>query len=81
MSGNHYLTMLEVEIVCSDARNQTPVEPVDGSKVTLGAVKHCEVAAVGKCGADSVRIEDAHRGAGVLVHVGALVHPVHEFVP
>ena len=75
---NH--TLLEVEVVCSDAQDQITLI-THGAKVTLGAVKHREVAAVVICNINVVVIEDTHCGAGVLVHISALVHPVDKFVP
>ena len=76
--NNH--TLLEVEVVRSDARNQITLV-ADGSKITLGAIKHCEVAAIVVRAVDIVVIKDTHCGAGVMVHVGTLIHPVDKLVP
>ena len=73
-------TLHEVEVVGTNGRNQITLI-AHGAKVTLVAVKHREVAAVVICAVDVVEIKDTHCGAGVLVHVGALVHPVDKFIP
>ena len=84
LSNLHYndfnLTLLEVKVVGSNAWNQITLI-AHGAQVTLGAIKHREVAAIVVCAVDVVEIKDTHCSAGVLVHIGALVHPVDKFVP
>ena len=73
-------TLLEVEVVRGDARNQIALV-AHGAEITLGAVEHGEMATIVVRAVDVVKIKDAHRSACVLVHICAFIHPVHKSIP
>ena len=69
-----------MKVIPSDARNQTSLIS-KGSKVTFGAIKHSVVAPIVVRAPYILMVKDTHCSASVLVHIGALVHPVYKPVP